>query len=170
MYKSRCGLFCFVEKFLVTRLIAMMLSVCISCLMLVPAANADGPPSKLAKGMDGALGTFDFKPKDWRKGATTWWKDTDGISPSAAGCHIGYKDDKGGGRNGRTFGEACNKAGLLVESNPGAGQLHSHKDDIGHPDTFDCKAWCSGLGFTKGVCKPVTGPPPCAKSAKCACS
>ena len=41
---------------------------------------------------------------------------------------------------------------------------------IRHPDTFDCKAWCSGLGFTKGVCKPVTGPPPCAKSAKCACS
>jgi hypothetical protein len=50
------------------------------------------------------------------------------------------------------FGEACLHDGLLVESNPGAGVVHKHTDDIGHPDKFDCNAWCIGTGSPKGVC------------------
>lgn len=116
--------------------------------------------------MPGAMGTFEFKPQDWSAGHTTWWKDSDGIDPGMAGCHIGT--DPEGAPNGRIFGEACLPDGLLVESNPAAGQLHSHDDDIGHPDTFDCASWCIGNGNAGGVCE-VAAAPPCEQSARCVC-
>lgn len=65
-------------------------------------AKDDHAASDGAKGMPGALGTFAFKPKDWADGQTTWWKDSDGIDPGVAGCHIGT--DKDGNANGRMFG------------------------------------------------------------------
>ena len=112
------------------------------------------------------MGTFVFKPGDWAEGEITWWKDSDGVDPGMAGCHIGT--DSGGSPNGRMFGEACLADGLLVESNPGAGELHSHKDDIGHPDKFDCNAWCIGNGASKGMCVAAAAPP-CEESALCVC-
>lgn len=133
------------------------------------AAMADSPPSGGAEGMAGAKGTFSFEPSDWKgKGQTTWWKDTDGVDPGVAGCHIGTDAD--GKANGRVFGEACMSNGLLVESNPGMDVVHKHTDDTGHPDTFDCNAWCQGSGHAAGMCKPVTGPAPCATSAICSCN
>lgn len=86
-------------------------------LMLGPATAAGAQkhaPSKGAVEMKGAKGTFSYFPPDHKgfQGKITWWKDTDGVSPSAAGCHIGYKDNKGGRRNGRVFGEACTRDGL----------------------------------------------------------
>ena len=116
--------------------------------------------------MPGAKGTFEFKPEDWMDGAETWWKDSDGIAPGVPGCHIGTNRD--GNPNGRMFGEACLASGLLVETNPGAGVLHSHKGGIGHPDMFDCNEWCQAQGFSKGSCS-VMPAPPCEKSAMCAC-
>ncbi len=116
--------------------------------------------------MPGATGTFEFQPSDWQEGVTSWWTDSDGIAPGIAGCHIGT--DASGTPNGRMFGEACLPNGLLVESNPGLDELHSHGNDTGHPDTFDCNAWCAGTGKTAGSC--VAAPaPPCASSAVCAC-
>ena len=112
------------------------------------------------------MGTFEFEPKDWMEGKTTGWKDSDGVDPGVAGCHIGT--DSEGTPNGRMFGEACLPDGLLVESNPGADTLHSHKNDIGHPDKFDCNAWCIGKDLSKGICT-VAAAPPCEQSAKCAC-
>ena len=117
--------------------------------------------------MPGAMGTFEFKPSDWIEGATTWWKDSDGVDPGTAGCHIGTDSD--GVPNGRMFGEACLPDGLLVESNPGADVLHKHANDIGHPDKFDCNLWCIGQGASNGVCIAAAAPP-CAQSAKCACN
>ncbi len=149
------------------RAFALTLAFCIPLLMLLSAAKADGPSSSLAKDLDGDLGTFDFKPSDWTPGQTTWWKDTDGVSPGEAGCHIGTDHD--GKPNGRMFGEACLSNVLLVESNPGAHEHHEHVDDIGHPDKFDCNAWCLGQGSTKGICVAVPAPP-CAQSAKCVCN
>lgn len=149
------------------RLFTLMLAFCVPMVMLSYAAKADGQPSPGAQGMPGAKGTFEFKPDDWAQGATTWWKDTDGVDPGMAGCHIGT--DSKGTPNGRTFGEACLPDGLLVESNPGAGVVHKHSDDIGHPDKFDCNAWCIGTGSSKGVCT-VAAAPPCAQSAMCACN
>jgi hypothetical protein len=70
--------------------------------------------------------------------------------------------------DGRSFGEACLPDGRLVESNPGANELHSHADDTGHPDTFDCAAWCAGQGASGGACVPAPAPP-CARSALCSC-
>jgi hypothetical protein len=128
----------------------------------------DGKPSDGARGMPGAKGTITFKPDDrkpwtWR---TSWWKDSEGIAPGIAGCHIGT--DKNGVPNGRKFGEACLANGLLVESNPEQDKLHGHRWDIGHPDTFDCPAWCKGQGKETGVCE-IASAPPCDSSAICAC-
>ncbi len=135
--------------------------------VLARTDHSEHAPSAGAKGMAGAVGTFEFKPIDRTPGVTTWWKDTDGVNPDVAGCHIGT-DDKGT-PNGRLFGEACLSDGLLVESNPGANELHSHKDDIGHPDKFDCNAWCIRNGADNGRCE-LAEAPPCAQSARCVCN
>ncbi len=149
-----------------SRLFTLMLACCIPMLLLAGAAKATGEPSSGAQGMPGAKGTFEFKPEDWKQGETTWWKDSDGVDPGTPGCHIGT--DSEGTPNGRMFGEACLPDGLLVETNPGAGELHNHSNDIGHPDTFDCNAWCVGKGASKGACT-VAAAPPCEQSAMCAC-
>ncbi len=150
-----------------SRGLVLILALCV--LMLGTVAMTDSPPSDGAKGMPGAKGTFHFEPADYKgKGHTSWWKDTDGVDPGVAGCHIGT--DSKGKANGRKFGEACLADGLLVESNPSAGKIHKHTDDVGHPDKFDCNAWCKGKGSAKGMCKVATGPAPCAKSAMCSCS
>ena len=128
--------------------------------------KSEHEPSPGAQQMAGAKGTIEFKPEDWSAGNTTWWKDSDGVDPGTAGCHIGT--DSKGVPNGRMFGEACLADGLLVESNPGAGDLHSHNDDLGHPDTFDCSAWCIDSGSVGGQCE-VAAAPPCEKSARCVC-
>jgi hypothetical protein len=146
-------------------LVTLILSF--SAALLACSANADGEPSPRAHGMSGAKGTFEFKPEDRTSSVTTWWKDSDGVDPGTAGCHIGTDSD--GKPNGRVFGEACLAGGYLVESNPGANELHSHHNDIGHPDKFDCKAWCVGNGASEGICV-VAAAPPCAESARCACN
>ena len=135
-------------------------------LLSAEMAFASGGPSDGAEGMQGAKGTFEFRPTDWKKGETTWWKDSDGVNPGVAGCHIGTDAD--GAPNGRMFGEACLPNGLLVESNPSEAELHSHGNDTGHPDTFDCNEWCIGNGKSTGTCKPAAAPP-CEQSAVCAC-
>ncbi len=139
----------------------------VSPIAVAVLAGDDAKPSGGAEGMPGATGTIEFKPTDWKEGETTWWKDTDGVDPGVAGCHIGT--DEKGEPNGRMFGEACLPNGLLVESNPGKDELHSHANDVGGPDTFDCKAWCEGQGKSGGSC--VAAPaPPCESSAICSCS
>jgi len=149
-------------------LVASMRKMLLVLIMLglASVANAEGKPSAGAKGMSGAEGTFEFKPADWLDGAKTWWKDSDGIAPGVPGCHIGTNSD--GNPNGRLFGEACLPNGLLVETNPGAGVLHSHKGGIGHPDMFDCNTWCKSKGASKGSCSTMPAPP-CEASAMCAC-
>jgi len=145
-----------------------ILAVCIPVLMFTNAPAAEHEPSKAAKGMPGAKGTIEYKPTDWAGNVTTYWKDTDGVNPGVAGCHVGVTQD--GKPNGRFFGEACQSAAILIESNPGAGVVHSHANDLGHPDTFDCKAWCVGVKKAKGgVCKPASAPSPCTASARCEC-
>jgi len=126
----------------------------------------DHAPSPGAREMPGAMGTIELKPDDWMEGTTTWWLDSDGIDPGTPGCHIGT--DAGGIPNGKAFGEACLPSGLLVESNPGADELHSHGNDIGHPDTFDCVIWCQAAGSSSGVCASAPAPP-CGASARCEC-
>jgi hypothetical protein len=150
-----------------SRLFTLISTVWVMMLITVSIASASGKPSAGAEGMPGALGTFEFKPTDWIEGTTSWWKDSDGVAPGVAGCHIGT--DAEGKPNGRMFGEACLPDGMLVESNPGAGVLHSHANDIGHPDMFDCNAWCVGEGASKGSCKAAAAPP-CTQSAMCACN
>ena len=147
------------------RLSSLILAFCVPMILLASFARADGHPSAGAMGMPGAMGTIIFKPVDLTSGQT-WWKDTDGIAPETPGCHIGT--DSTGAPNGRMFGEACLENGLLVESNPGAYAVHPHTDDIGHPDTFDCQAWCIATGASAGSCKAAAAPP-CAKSAMCVC-
>ena len=162
-----------------SRILNTVLSGLAGCLLLLATlayasddhaqTGAHSSPSAGAKGMPGALGTFVFKPKDWKgEGHTSYWKDSDGVQPGVEGCHIGT--DSAGKPNGRVFGEACLSKTVLVESNPEADKLHPHKDDIGHPDKFDCVAWCKGQKHQGGSCKAVSGPAPCASSAKCVCN
>ncbi len=150
------------------RLFTLVFSICISVMMVSNTAVAEGPPSKGAEGMPGALGTFKFKPSDWKEGELTWWKDTDGIDPAVAGCHIATDED--GKPIGRSFPEACLDETTLVESNPGIDEVHSHKNDIGNPDKFDCNAWCVGKGSSAGICKAAPAPPCEQESAMCVCS
>lgn len=155
---------------LVTFLSSSLIISCSTEQQATPAADTAHAGEHLAstgaEGMAGAKGTFEFKPSDWQEGQVSWWKDTDGVAPGVAGCHIGT--DENGQANGRLFGEACLDNGWLVESNPGAEELHSHQNDIGHPDTFDCNSWCTSKGNTTGVCE-VAAAPPCTQSAVCTC-
>lgn len=153
---------------------------------LLLADEPDGPPSDGALGMRGALGTIHFRPTDWigirgpydhpddPEAPITYWIDSDGVDPGTAGCHLGVTEK--GECNERMFGEACLPNGLLVESNPGVGQRHSHGNDVGHPDTFDCYWWCIGEGFGDGACVKAPAesttlcPKSCKESARCLCS
>ena len=149
-----------------SRIFTLALTFGIALLVSNTLVRASSEPSPGAKGMPGAAGTFEFKPTDWMEGTTSWWKDSDGVDPGKPGCHIGT--DEKGEPNRRMFGEACLPDGMLVESNPGADELHSHKNDVGHPDKFDCNAWCVGMGSAKGACV-VAAAPPCEQSAMCKC-
>ena len=149
------------------RIFTLISLFCLSVMTWSQAARADDAPSAGADGMPGAKGTFAYTPDDWAQGETTWWKDTDGVDPGTAGCHVAT--DHEGNPNGRSFGEACLANGLLVESNPGAGILHKHTDDTGHPDIFDCNAWCVGTGSSTGTCTAAVAPP-CGQSAMCVCN
>jgi hypothetical protein len=147
----------------------IILAIGIALLLLSNLSQADELPSAGAEGMPGALGTLEFKPTDWAGNVTTYWTDTDGVDPGVAGCHIGVSEE--GKPNGRSFGEACQSDLVLIESNPGAGVIHPHENDLGHPDRVDCKAWCVGAKKAAGgVCKAVSGPLPCAASAVCECN
>ena len=147
-----------------SRLISLLLVCCIPMLIVAGVANATGEPSSGAKGMSGAMGTFEFKPDDWMEEKTTWWKDSDGVAPGTAGCHIGT--DSEGAPNGRMFGEACLPDGLLVESNPGADTLHSHKNDIEHPANSTAMRGVSARARPRGpaLLPPhhLVNSPPCA--------
>lgn len=149
-----------------SRILSLVSAAAIASILTITPALASDGPSANAKDMPGALGTFEFRPDDWQEGTTSWWLDSDGVDPGTAGCHIGT-DDKGE-PNGRMFGEACMADGTLVESNPGAVELHSHKNDTGHPDKFDCNAWCVGKGAATGACVAAKAPP-CEQSAMCKC-
>lgn len=150
------------------RMLALVLSFCIPLLVLSNTASADGAPSQDANEMPGALGTFEFKPFDWERGKKTWWVDTDGVDPGKAGCHV--ETDPDGKPLGRSFPEACLDPVTLVESNPGAGVVHSHENDTGHPDKFNCNAWCVGQGASKGMCEAAPAPPCKKASAMCVCN
>lgn len=147
-------------------LLVLVLAICTPAGL--HAAEAGGPPSEGAKKC-GELEPIEFKPDDWT-GRDSWWRDSDGVDPGTAGCHEGLKE--GGQPNGRSFGEVCRNDVVLVETNPDPGVRHSHKNDIGHPDVFDCMQWCACQGFAKGgFCSKVRDvAPPCTQSAKCVCS
>lgn len=119
-------------------------------------AQLQQPPST---NLPGGLGRFPFTP-DPRRPGTTYWKDSDGVDPGTAGCHIETDAHGQPDPHGRHFGEACGMhAGecVLVETNPKAGAVHQHPNDTGRPDVFSCAQWCIGAKHAKGgTCEPVT--------------
>lgn len=166
-----------------SRSIALVWALCFPTLLFAGNAQPSSkPPSKDALGMCGALGVVTFIPEEWEfegprvliegAGPTTWWKDTDGVDPGVAGCHLELHVD---GESGRAFGEACLDETLLLETNPGQAVEHPHHNDIGHPDIFDCHMWCRGQGAEGGVCNKVESSQLpdgflCKSSARCECS
>lgn len=168
--------------------------VCLALLVTMVAACSDNNsgssnnecpectlvPSSAAAGLPGALGRFYVKPSDlgfeppyeWLEGETTTWLDTDGVAPEVAGCHLETTDPPLTAAP-RDFGELCNANGLLVETNPGVNQEHSHSNDLGRPDVFNCNTYCQGEYNVAGSCQPVVTTPtpefPCELSAVCSC-
>ena len=92
-----------------------LLAFCIPTMMLLNAAGANEPPTAGASKIPGAKGTIEYKPEGWKgAGVTTYWKDSDGIKPGVAGCHVEVTKSGKSFPGRRVFGEAC-KDGLLVE-------------------------------------------------------
>jgi len=120
-----------------------------------------------------------------------YWTDTDGVAPATPGCHYPFEHRSIAGvcsdplNAASKIGEACNPGvgqpnhatgfpvGALIETNPGPGVCHPHKDGLGHPDVYDCDAYCKGTQspLHTGACVAA----PCADdnaiaSAKCECT
>jgi hypothetical protein len=105
------------------------------------APISDGPVAD-APHHDAPPGT---EPYDGGSGMESWWKDTDGIDPELAGCHIEYTARLCGVESnpGRHFGELCKNNQVIVETNPDpAMRCHNHPGDIGHPYVVNCNDWC----------------------------
>ena len=115
-----------------------------------------------------------------------FWTDSDGVDPAVAGCHFPFSDGKCTASLARgVFGEFCNPPegsdghqagfpeGALIESNPAADVCHQHKNGLGHPDVYDCDAYCKGTHTQQytGVCVPdVCNTDATIPSARCACT
>jgi hypothetical protein len=119
-----------------------------------------------------------------------YWTDTDGIAPATAGCHYPFQESIAGvcsnALNAASrIGEYCNPAagdpghaegfpaGALVETNPGANVCHEHADGLGHPDVYDCDAFCKGVGSPSHTGACVVAPcedDAAIPSAKCVCT
>lgn len=120
-----------------------------------------------------------------------YWTDTDGIAPATAGCHYPFQDRSIAGvcssplNAASRIGEYCNPAagdaghaegfaaGALVETNPGANVCHAHADGLGHPDVYDCDAFCKGVGSPSHTGACVVAPceaDAAIPSAKCVCT
>jgi hypothetical protein len=105
------------------------------------------------------------------------WTDSDGVDPAAPGCHQAYEDAQCGTPTNDRFGEWCDDADTLIETNPAKDVCHSHKIGPGgvgqgKPDVFSCSAYCNGIfgGTTTGHCQ--VSPGFCGNgvdSAYCAC-
>jgi hypothetical protein len=119
----------------------------------------------------GWLGQFEFATPTPGHNGCQFWTDDDGVDPANAGCHYPYSDELCTAPVNGLFGEACEDADVLIETNPAAGVCHMHKLGVGHPDRFSCDAYCKGSGFAGGAC--VSIPDHCGvgvHSAECACS
>jgi hypothetical protein len=148
--------------------------------------DEDVDPDDPVRDMPGWLGRTTIE-------APGCWSDTDGVVPETAGCHLHCGSDDGcvtcGEPDGRVIGEACHKFTRvvnghaetspfwLIETNPGAGVCHPHTGGEGHPEVFDCDAFCKGTInpddgqlYASGACESV--PHVCGggePSARCAC-
>jgi hypothetical protein len=63
--------------------------------------------------------------------------------------------------------------GALIESNPGAGVCHPHKNGLGHPDVYDCDAFCKGTqteNHTGACVADVCNTDDATASARCECT
>lgn len=132
------------------------------------------PASSEALAWPGALGRFRVTPTEinpdyeWYEGETTTWKDTDGVAPEDAGCHIEITQPPLVTPQ-RFFGELCLDEVRLVETNPNVDQAHPHNDDLGAPDVFNCNTYCMELYNLAGSCTVVGPVDVCETSAICLC-
>jgi hypothetical protein len=124
-----------------TGFVVVLLGICsLGCGGKSGASGSSTPPSH----GDHPEGTTVY---DGGSGKTSWWKDTEGVDPEVAGCHVEFTGDgcAAAATPGRNFGEKCLPDDVLVETNPGADACHQHAGDIGHPYTVPCNDWCKDV-------------------------
>lgn len=176
------------QRFLV--LIGAMLAAA-SC----QAAPAETSPTtadpRAAVSLPGFLGRTEIETPIPGYGGDQYWTDSDGVDPAVAGCHFPFSGMTAAGActgplaPAGVFGEFCNPAegdpmhqagfpvGALIESNPAAGVCHPHANGLGHPDVYDCDAYCKGThtGSHTGTCvADVCTADSAIPSARCACT
>ncbi len=125
-----------------------------------PVAEAASEP--MQEELPGYLGKTEIETPIPGHDGDQYWTDSDGVRPAVAGCHFPFSGMTAEGsctgplEPAGVFGEFCNPAeddpmhqagfpvGALIESNPAADVCHQHKDGLGHPDVYDCDAFCKG--------------------------
>jgi hypothetical protein len=132
-----------------------------------PLARMLCTPAVKGAVLPGWRGRIEFETPTPGFNGTQYWGDTDGVNPANPGCHYAFTDATCTTPipppPGPRFGEKCDAhTGYLIETNPDANVCHPHKKDVldrpmGHPDVFDCDAYCKGTVAANavGVCVVV---------------
>lgn len=178
------------------------LLVATACQAPPPETNteADVPPADtsttaaepaVVESLPGFLGQTEIETPIPGYEGEQYWTDSDGVDPAVAGCHFPFSGMSDAGEctgslaPAGVFGEFCNPpegdpmhqpgfpVGALIESNPAAGVCHPHKDGLGHPDVYDCDAFCKGTESERhtGTCvADVCTADAAIPSARCECT
>ncbi len=125
-----------------------------------PVAEETSEPTQ--EDLPGFLGRTEIETPIPGHDGDQYWTDTDGVHPDVAGCHFPFSGMTAEGActgplaPAGVFGEFCNPpeddpmhqtgfpVGALIESNPEADVCHPHGNGLGHPDVYDCDAFCKG--------------------------
>lgn len=161
----------------------------LSCPLHWPEKPDEGASSP-TQAMPGWQGTTEIVTSE------SCWSDTDGVAPATAGCHVACSNGAGdctscgSPTSEPQIGEACfsftqiNSTGVvetspswLIETNPGANVCHPHAHGEGHPDVFDCNAYCQGTAqpggggnYSSGSCTAAASTCGGLASASCSCN
>lgn len=172
-------------------LVFIVATLSATALQAQPGSTSTAADPSGARSLPGFLGKTEIETPIPGYEGDQYWSDSDGVDPAVAGCHFPFTGRTPAGacsgplKPAGVFGEFCNPAegdpmhqadfpvGALIESNPGAGVCHPHENGLGHPDVYDCDAFCKGTqtGSHTGKCvAAVCNSDSAIASARCECT